>query len=115
MGVNSGVAMRAELLLQIGNQFVHGKAFGRKQFKQHQPGGDAIAFGDVPGKTDAAAFLSAQQHAALEHFRANVFETNTRFDQRQIVRSAHLVHHRRGRQCFDDASPALAVHDEMMQ
>ena len=36
-------------------------------------------------------------------------------DQRQTVNRAHLVHHRRGRERFDDTSAALAIHDEMMQ
>ena len=74
-----------------------------------------VAFGNVPGKTDAAAFLSAEQYVALEHLRANIFEPDAGLDQRQAMRRAHLVHHRSGRERLDHPPPALSIYNQMMQ
>ena len=69
----------------------------------------------MPGKTDAAALLEAQQHPALEHFTGDIFEADRGLDQLEPVRRAHLVHHRRRGQRFHNPAPALSVHDKMMQ
>ncbi len=66
-------------------------------------------------ETDAAAFLRREQHAALEHFGAKILETHAGLDERQIIRRAHFVQHRSRRQRFHDASPALAIHNVVMQ
>ena len=115
MRVNSSVAMRTELFIQFHQQPVDGFAFGREQFKQHQTGQDTVAFGDVTGKTDAAAFFRAKQHIALEHLGTNILEADAGFDERQPIGRAYFVHHRSRRERFHHTSPALAVHNQMMQ
>ena len=70
---------------------------------------------NVPGETNPAALFHPQQHAAFEHLRANIFEPDAGFDQRQAMRRAHLVHHRSRRERLDYPSPALPVLDQMMQ
>ena len=70
---------------------------------------------ECAGETDAAAFFRAEQHVTLEHLRTNIFEADAGFDQWQPMGRAHFVHHRSGRKRFHHPSPALSIHDEMMQ
>ena len=66
-------------------------------------------------ETNSATLFEAEQRAALEHLAGDIFEADRRLDQLQLVRRAHLVHHGGRRDRFDDPSPALSIHDEMVQ
>ena len=107
--------MRPKLFLQSGQKLVDRLSFGCEQFKQHQSGCNAVAFGNMAGKTDAAALFRPEQHAAFEHLGANILEADAGLDQRQPVRHAHFIHHRSRCQRLDNTSPALAVYNQMMQ
>ena len=115
MRVNAAVTEGAKLFFQAGHELVDGFLLCGEHFQQHQPRENSVALGHVAGKTDATALLRAEQHIALEHFRADVFEADAGLDHFQAVVRAHLVHHGGGGERLDDPSPALAVHDEMMQ
>ena len=60
MRVDAGIAVRTELLFQVRDQSVDRFAPGGEQFQQHHPGQNPVAFGNVSGKSDAAAFLETQ-------------------------------------------------------
>ena len=70
----------------------------------------------MPGEADAAALLEAQQHIALEHFLANVFETGSLVSGEGIARGAGTSHRpwkRGGERFHRPALPLLRFSDDV--
>ena len=111
MEVVAGVVERAELVLQLLDEFREPPLARHHHLHDRQPDVDTIALGHVPLHRDPARLLAADEHVAVDDLRRDVLEPDRRRLDREAVVLAHPVEHVRGREGLDDSAvePLLFV------